>query len=129
VGNAAGAQPGPSSEKTSVVESMLSAEASVVATLSGRAASGLQTYDATGLLTQVQQASQAAALAAVQSSVAGQGTSTTDSAAADGATATTPGPVIPGDWASIVKANPSMAGIAIADAVDHGIVNTINVVA
>jgi hypothetical protein len=104
----------PATARPSVTQSVLAEEASVVATLSGGSgSSNFQTYDATGLLTQVQQASEAAA---------GASATTANNIA-------TPGSAIAGDWATILKSNPSMAGIAVADAVAQGIVNTINVVA
>ena len=114
---------------TSVTMSALSQEASIVATL-GSAPSGFQTYDATGLLNQVAQASNAAAGAAAQPP-APVGTSTS----LDASTSTSPSSdtsvaaAVPGDWGTILKSNPALTSVAVADAVAQGIVNTISVYA
>ncbi|KQV37942.1 hypothetical protein ASC93_02465 [Massilia sp. Root335] len=107
----------------------LAQEASIVATL-GSAPSGFQTYDATGLLNQVAAASNAAAGAAPQPPAAdgtstSQDASTTTSPASD----TSVSAAVPGDWGTILKANPALTSVAVADAVAQGIVNTINVYA
>jgi hypothetical protein len=116
---------------TSVAMAMLSQEAGIVATLGG-APSGFQTYDATGLLNQVAQASNAAAGAGVTAQPpAADGTSTSQ----DPSTTTSPSSdtsvaaAVPGDWGSILKSNPALTSVAVADAVAQGIVNTINVYA
>jgi hypothetical protein len=100
--------------------SSLSAEASIVATL-GSATSAFQTYDATGLLNQVAQAGNTAA--------AGGAPLPDPSTAASPAAATSVAAAVPGDWGSILKSNPALTSVAVADAVAQGIVNTINVYA
>jgi hypothetical protein len=100
--------------------SSLSAEASIVATL-GSATSQFQTYDATGLLNQVAQASNTAA--------AGGAPLPDPSTAASPAAATSVAAAVPGDWGTILKSNPALTSVAVADAVAQGIVNTINVYA
>jgi len=114
--------------------STLAQEAGIVATL-GSATSGFQTYDATGLLNQVAQADNAAAAAAAQSSTAataappGQGTSADPSAPSSPSSDTSVAAAVPGDWGTILKSNPALTSVAVADAVAQGIVNTINVYA
>lgn len=110
--------------QTSVTMSSLSAEAGIVATF-GRATPEFQTYDATGLLNQVAQASMAAAGAAP----AGQATSIDPAAAASPASATSVAAAVPGDWGTILKSNPALTSVAVADAVAQDIVNTIDVYA
>lgn len=114
---------------TSVAMASLAQEAGIVATL-GSAPSGFQTYDATGLLNQVAAASNAAAGAAAQSP-ATAGTSTTQDASTttSPASETSVSAAVPGDWGTILKANPALTSVAVADAVAQGIVNTIDVYA
>jgi hypothetical protein len=100
--------------------SSLSAEASIVATL-GSAASTFQTYDATGLLNQVAQADNTAA--------AGGAPLPDPAATASPASATSVAAAVPGDWGTILKSDPALTSVAVADAVAQGIVNTINVYA
>jgi hypothetical protein len=111
--------PAPTPE-TSVTMSSLSAQASIVATL-GSSTSAFQTYDATGLLNQVAQAGNMAA--------AGGAALPDPSTAASPAWATSVAAAVPGDWGSILKSNPALTSVAVADAVAQGIVNTINVYA
>jgi len=106
--------------QTSVTMSTLSAQAGIVATL-GSSTSTFQTYDATGLLNQVAQASNAAA--------AGGAPLPDPSADASPAAATSVAAAVPADWGSILKSNPALTSVAVADAVAQGIVNTINVYA
>jgi hypothetical protein len=114
---------------TSVTMSTLVQQAGIVATLGG-APSGFQTYDATGLLNQVAAAGNAAAAAAVQPpGAAGTSTSQDASTTTSPASATSVAAAAAGDWGSILKANPALTSVAVADAVAQGIVNTINVYA
>jgi hypothetical protein len=106
--------------QTSVTMSSLSAEASIVATL-GSSTSEFQTYDATGLLNQVAQAGNAAA--------AGGAPLPDPSTTASPGSATSVAAAVPGDWSTILKSNPALTSVAVADAVAQGIVNTINVYA
>jgi hypothetical protein len=117
--NPAPITPAPTPE-TSVTMSSLSAQASIVATL-GSSTSAFQTYDATGLLNQVAQAGNMAA--------AGGAALPDPSTAASPASATSVAAAVPGDWGSILKSNPALTSVAVADAVAQGIVNTINVYA
>jgi len=106
--------------QTSVTMSTLSAQANIVATL-GSSTSAFQTYDATGLLNQVAQASNTAA--------AGGAPLPDASTAASPAESTSVAAAVPGDWGTILKSNPALTSVAVADAVAQGIVNTINVYA
>ena len=106
--------------QTSVTMSTLSAQASIVATL-GSSTSAFQTYDATGLLNQVAQASNTAA--------AGGAPLPDPSTAASPAESPSVAAAVPGDWGTILKSNPALTSVAVADAVAQGIVNTINVYA
>lgn len=106
--------------QTSVTMSTLSAQANIVATL-GSSTSAFQTYDATGLLNQVAQASNTAA--------AGGAPLPDPSTAASPAESTSVAAAVPGDWGTILKSNPALTSVAVADAVAQGIVNTINVYA
>jgi hypothetical protein len=106
--------------ETSVTMSSLSAQASIVATL-GSSTSAFQTYDATGLLNQVAQADNMAA--------AGGAALPDPSTAASPASATSVAAAVPGDWGTILKSNPALTSVAVADAVAQGIVNTIDVYA
>jgi hypothetical protein len=103
--------PDPSTQDaaTRVTLSTLSEQAGIVATLGGSAGS-FQTYDATGLLNAVAQANMAG----------------TDTSAGSG---TSVSAAVPGDWGTILKANPALTSVAVEDAVAQGIVNTINVYA
>jgi hypothetical protein len=112
--------PATPTPQTSVAMSTLSAEAGIVATL-GSSTSAFQTYDATGLLNQVAQAGNAAA--------AGGAPLPDPSTAASPAESTSVAAAVPGDWGSILKSNPALTSVAVADAVAQGIVNTINVYA
>lgn len=96
---------------TSVTLSTLSQQASIVATL-GSSQSTFQPYDATGLLKLVNQANTA-------SIGPSSGQATVPSATSS------PAP----DWGTILKANPALTSVAVADAVVQGIVNTIDVYA
>jgi hypothetical protein len=104
-----------------VTRSNLSEQAGIVSTL-GNSDSGLQTYDATGLLNAVAQAGMAQA-----------GTTTTPSTDPAASTDTSAGTstsvaaAVPGDWGSILKSNPALTSVAVEDAVAQGIVDTINV--
>ena len=113
-------QPPTPTTQTSVTMSTLSAQAGIVATL-GSSTSAFQTYDATGLLNQVAQASNAAA--------AGGAPLPDPSTATSPADATSVAAAVPGDWGTILKSNPALTSVAVADAVAQGIVNTINVYA
>jgi hypothetical protein len=106
---------------TSVTLSTLSQEASIVATL-GSSASTFQPYDATGLLNLVNQANTAAI-----GPSPGQDAAT--SATSSPASATSVAAAVPGDWGTILKTNPTLTSVAVADAVAQGIVNTIDVYA
>jgi hypothetical protein len=115
--------------------STLAQQAGIVATL-GSATSEFQTYDATGLLNQVAQASNAAAAAQSSAPAApaaaapsGQGTSADPSAPSSPSSDTSVAAAVPGDWGTILKSNPALTSVAVADAVAQGIVNTINVYA
>lgn len=124
--NSAATTPTPA---TSVTMSTLSQEAGIVATL-GSGTSGFQTYDATGLLNQVAQASNAAAGAAAQPPAPdGTSTSADQSTTASPSSDTSVAAAVPGDWGTILKSNPALTSVAVADAVAQGIVNTINVYA
>ena len=106
---------------TSVALSTLSQEASIVATL-GSSPSTFQPYDATGLLNLVNQAN----TATIDPS---SGQATVPSATSSPASATSVAAAVPGDWGTILKANPALTSVAVADAVAQGIVNTIDVYA
>jgi hypothetical protein len=134
-GNAAATTPAPAPAPTStssVTMSTLAQQAGIVATL-GSATSEFQTYDATGLLNQVAQASNAAAAAQSSTPAAaapsGQGTSADPSAPSSPSSDTSVAAAVPGDWGTILKSNPALTSVAVADAVAQGIVNTINVYA
>jgi hypothetical protein len=109
---------------TRVILSNLSEQASIVATLgnSGSASSGVQTYDATGLLNAVTQAGLAQAGTAVPSST--DPAASTDTSAGS---STSVAAAVPGDWGAILKSNPALTSVAVEDAVAQGIVNTIDI--
>jgi hypothetical protein len=104
-----------------VTLSTLSQEAGIVATLGG-SPSTFQPYDATGLLNLVNQANTAAVGAS-------SGQATVTAATSSPASATSVAAAVPGDWGTILKANPALTSVAVADAVAQGIVNTIDVYA
>lgn len=119
-------QPPTQDASTRVTLSTLSGQAGIVATLN-HGESGFQTYDATGLLDAVARAGNAAAGAAAPPSTApapSSGQDSPDTSVADG---TSVSAAVPGDWGTILKANPALTSVAVADAVAQGIVNTINV--
>ena len=101
---------GVTSPPTSATLSTLSEQAAIVATL-GAGNEGFQTYDATGLLTQVTQAA----------------TLTVTGADTSGANSTGTAPSA--DWGTILKTHPALTSTAVADAVAQGIVNTLSVYA
>lgn len=108
---------------TRVTLSNLSEQAGIVATLGG-SGSAFRTYDATGLLNAVAQAGMAQAGTTVPAS--------TDPAASVDTSAGSSSSVaaaVPGDWGTILKANPALTSVAVEDAVAQGIVNTIDVYA
>jgi hypothetical protein len=108
---------------TRVILSNLSEQASIVATLgNGASASGVQTYDATGLLNAVTQAGLAQAGTAVPSST--DPAASTDTSAGS---STSVAAAVPGDWGAILKSNPALTSVAVEDAVAQGIVNTIDI--
>lgn len=114
---------------TRVTLSSLSGQAGIVATLN-HGEPGFQPYDATGLLNAVAQAANAAAGTAAPSSTAPNASSgqdpSTDTSVSSG---TSVSAAVPGDWGTILKSNPALTSVAVADAVAQGIVNTINVYA
>jgi len=106
---------------TRVTLSNLSEQASIVATLGNRD-SGVQTYDATGLLNAVAQAGMAQAGTAAPAP-----TDPAASADTSAESSTSVAAAVPGDWGTILKSNPALTSVAVEDAVAQGIVNTINV--
>jgi hypothetical protein len=103
-----------------VTLSNLSEQADIVSTL-GNSDSGLQTYDATGLLNAVAQAGTTTTTKAPTST---DPAASTDTSAG---TSTSVAAAVPGDWGAILKSNPALTSVAVEDAVAQGIVNTINV--
>jgi hypothetical protein len=108
---------------TRVTLSNLAAQAGIVATL-GNSDSRLQTYDATGLLNAVAQAGMAQPATTVPTPT--DPAASTDTSAGS---STSVAAAVPGDWGAILKSNPALTSVAVADAVAQGIVNTINVYA
>ena len=106
---------------TRVTLSNLSEQATIVATL-GNSGSGVQTYDATGLLNAVTQAGMVQAGTATPTST--DPTASTDTSAGSSSSVAA---AVPGDWGTILKSNPALTSVAVEDAVAQGIVNTINV--
>jgi hypothetical protein len=106
---------------TRVTLSNLSEQAGTVATL-GKSDSGLQTYDATGLLNAVTQAGMAQAGTPAPAST--DPAASTDTSAGSSSSVAA---AVPGDWGAILKANPALTSVAVEDAVAQGIVDTINV--
>lgn len=104
-----------------VTSAALSEQAGIVATL-GVSGSTVQTYGATGLLTRIEQAADGAA-ALPASPLAAAGTGATAASATSSASS-----VLDADsnWATALKSNPALAGVAIGDAFDQGILNTID---
>jgi hypothetical protein len=108
-----------------VTLSNLSEQAGIVSTL-GNSDSGLQTYDATGLLNAVAQAgmAQAGTTTTTKAPTSTDPAASTDTSAG---TSTSVAVAVPGDWGAILKSNPALTSVAVEDAVAQGIVNTINV--
>ena len=114
----------------------LSAEAGVVAMLGGGASSPV-TYDAAGLLNVLVQAGSAP----LATQAAGNGASPQASAGSPSPDPATSGIYdssgslnslpsnVSADWAGILKANPSLASLAITDSFDQGIVGTLSTAA
>jgi hypothetical protein len=113
-----------------VTSAALSAQAGIVATLSVTG-STVQTYSAAGLLSRIEQAADSAA-ALPKSPLATADTRMTAASAASAASTTSAtsgaSSVLDADsnWASALKSNPALAGVAIGDAFDQGILNTID---
>ena len=116
-------EPSTQDAATRVTLSNLSEQAGIVATLGNRD-SGVQTYDATGLLNAVAQAGMAQAGTPVPAST--DPAASTDTSAGSSASVAA---AVPGDWGAILKSNPALTSVAVEDAVAQGIVNTINVYA
>ena len=106
---------------TRVTLSNLSEQAAIVASL-GNSDSGMQTYDATGLLNAVTQAGMAQAGTATPTST--DPAASTDTSAGSSSSVAA---AVPGDWGTILKSNPALTSVAVEDAVAQGIVDTINV--
>lgn len=119
---AAASTPAATAAMNPVTSAALSAQAGIVATL-GATGSTVQTYSPAGLLTRIEQAaSDAAALPKSPLAAAGAG------AGADAAASSTSDAASVMDansnWARVLKSNPALAGVAIGNAFDQGIVNT-----
>ena len=141
----AAAAPAP---KTAVIANLavsLSNDSSLIASISGASSAGTSVYNAQGLMNNYLQAaaqdlaasSGAGASSADTSTSTSQTTGqTTGTAAAtqsgDGATAANTDPAAfngTPDWANVLKANPSMSGVFLADSTNQLLVNQLSVFA